>query len=229
MIVMKITIYFFLLLLSFTINSVSATVQKFNFFDLNKQLNIFLKKEYPLNEDSIKIIIHTPLKKNIYCRKPDFSILSNTHNLGLINILLTCSKQHYYLTVEVQSEGEYIVANRKIPRGTRIKESDLKILIGRLDVLPNNTYRKKKDVVNRISLRDFFPLQPITSFMTRPFWLVKVNQQVTVIINGNNFKMSSKAKSLSNGAQNQNIRVKTNSGKIINGIINENGEVIVSP
>jgi len=221
-------IYFFLLFISLTVNSVNATGQKINFFDLTKQLNIFFKKEYSSNRDNINIIVRTPLKKNIYCKKPVFSLLSNVHTLGLIDVLLTCNQKRYYLKVEIQSEGEYIIANRKIPRGTKIKESDLKILIGRLDILPNNTYRKKKDVINRINLRDIFPLQPITSFMTRPFWLVKINQQVTVIINGNNFTIVSKAKSLSNGAENENIRVKTKNGKIINGIINENGEVVAS-
>jgi len=221
-------IYLFLLFTSFTVNSIGTTVQKFNFFDLTRQLNIFLKQQYPSNKDHISIILRTPLKKNISCKKPIFSLLNNFRKLGLIDVLLTCNKQYYYLTVEIQSEGEYIAANRKIPRGTIIKESDLKVLIGRLDKLPNNTFRNKKDVINRVNLRDFLPLQPITSLMTHPFWMVKVNQQVTVIIDGHNFTIFSRAKSLSNGAIHENIRVQTKTGKIINGIINKNGEVIVS-
>lgn len=228
MIIIKMIIYFFLLFTSFTVNSIGTTVQKFNFFDLTRQLNIFLKQQYPSNKDHISIILRTPLKKNISCKKPIFSLLNNFRKLGLIDVLLTCNKQYYYLTVEIQSEGEYIAANRKIPRGTIIKESDLKVLIGRLDKLPNNTFRNKKDVINRVNLRDFLPLQPITSLMTHPFWMVKVNQQVTVIIDGHNFTIFSRAKSLSNGAIHENIRVQTKTGKIINGIINQNGEVIVS-
>lgn len=228
MIIIKMIIYLFLLFTSFTVNSIGTTVQKFNFFDLTRQLNIFLKQQYPSNKDHISIILRTPLKKNISCKKPIFSLLNNFRKLGLIDVLLTCNKQYYYLTVEIQSEGEYIAANRKIPRGTIIKESDLKVLIGRLDKLPNNTFRNKKDVINRVNLRDFLPLQPITSLMTHPFWMVKVNQQVTVIIDGHNFTIFSRAKSLSNGAIHENIRVQTKTGKIINGIINKNGEVIVS-
>nr|WP_254301601.1 flagellar basal body P-ring formation chaperone FlgA [Buchnera aphidicola] len=228
MIIIKMIIYLFLLFTSFTVNSIGTTVQKFNFFDLTQQLNIFLKQQYPSNKDHISIILRTPLKKNISCKKPIFSLLNNFRKLGLIDVLLTCNKQYYYLTVEIQSEGEYIAANRKIPRGTIIKESDLKVLIGRLDKLPNNTFRNKKDVINRVNLRDFLPLQPITSLMTHPFWIIKVNQQVTVIINGHNFTIFSRAKSLSNGAIHENIRVQTKTGKIINGIINQNGEVIVS-
>ncbi|QIQ41921.1 MAG: flagellar basal body P-ring formation protein FlgA [Buchnera aphidicola (Microlophium carnosum)] len=225
---MKMIIYFFLLLISFEVNSVDSRIEKFNFFDLTKELNVFFKKAYPFNKDDISIIVRTPLKKNIYCKKPTFSFLNNFHDLGLTDVLLTCNQKHYYLKVEIQSEGEYIVANRQIPRGTKITETDLKILRGRLDILPNNTCRKKKDVINRINLRDFFPLQPITSSMTRPPWLVTINQKVTIIIISSNFTISDKAKSLSNGAKNQKIRVKTKTGKIISGIINKNGEVIVS-
>lgn len=228
MIIIKVIIYFFLLFASFTVHSISIAAQKFNFFDLTEQLNIFFKKKYPINKDDISIIVRTPLKKKIYCEKPIFSLLSNIRALGVIDILLNCNKQHYYLTVEIQAQGEYIVANRQIPRGTKIQESDLKILTGRLDILPNGTYRKKKDVINRVNLRDFFPLQPITSLMTRPSWLIRFNQEVTIVINGNNFKISSKATSLSNGANNEKIRVKTKTGRIISGIINQNGEVIVS-
>lgn len=217
MILIKITIYFLLFFLSFKVDAISLT----------KELNNFFKKEYPYSKDNIHIIIRTPLKKNTYCKKPIFSILNNFDCLGLIDVLLTCSEQHYYLKVEIQAQGEYIVASRQIPRGTKIQESDLKILIGRLDILPTNTYRKKKDVINRVNLRDIFPLQAITSLMTRPLWLVKVNQQVTIIMKGSNFSISSKATSLGNGVQNDKIRVKTKNGKIITGIINKNGEVIV--
>lgn len=217
MILIKITIYFFLFFLSFKVNSENLT----------KELNSFFEKQYPYKKDDINIITRTPLN-NIYCKKPFFSILNNVNYLGLIDVLLTCTKQHYYLKVEIQVKGEYIVANRKIPRGTKIQESDLKILIGRVDILPSTIYRKKKDVINRINLRDIFPLQAITSLMTRRLWLVQVNQQVTIIVKGNNFSLSSKAKSLSNGAKNDKVRVKIKTGKIITGIVNENGEVIVS-
>jgi len=208
-------------------HSIDLSEKKFNFFDITEQLNAFLKKEH-LYKDDKSIIIRTPLKKNIYCKKSFFSFLGNSDTLGLIDVLLTCDEKHYYLTVEVQSEGEYIVPNRKIPRGTKIQESDLKILRGRLDILPNNIYRKKKDIINKVNLRDLFPFQPITPSMIRPFWIVKLNQKVTIIINGNNFQITSTGKALKNGSENENIRVKTKNGNIINGIINKNGQVIVS-
>ncbi|CAL4326395.1 flagellar basal body P-ring formation chaperone FlgA [Buchnera aphidicola] len=220
MILKKIMLCFFLFFLSFKVNSSSLTDQLSNFF----------KKEYPFEKNSINInvILRTRLKKNIYCKKPFFSVPSNFRYLGLVDVLLTCDKRHYYLQVELQTKGEYIVANRKIPRGTKIQKSDLKILIGRLDILPNNTYLKKEDVINKVTLRDIFPLQPITSFMTRPFWLVHINQNVVIIIHEENFTISSTAISLSNGAENQEIRVKTKNGKILTGIVNKNREVIIS-
>lgn len=217
MILMKIVIYFFLFFLPLKGYSVSLT----------DQLNNFFKKEFSFKRN-INIIIRTPLKKNTYCKKPYFSVLNNFHDLGLTDILVVCGKKHHYLQIELQEKGEYIVANRKIFKGTKIQESDLKVLIGRLDQLPDNTYFNKKDVINRVNIRDIFPLQPITSFMTRPFWLVKFHQQITIIVHGKDFTVFSKAKCLSNGAENDNVRVKTKNGKIITGIVNKNGEVIIS-
>lgn len=217
MILMKIIIYFFLFFFSFKVNAISLT----------DQLNSFFKKEFYFRKN-VNIIIRTPLKKNIFCKKPYFSILNNFHYLGLTDILLVCGKTHHFLKIELQEKGEYIVANRKIPRGTKIQESDLKVLIGRLDKLPDNTYLNKKDVINKVNIRDIFPLQPITSFMTRPFWLVKFNQQITIIICSKYLTVSSQAKSLSNGAENDNVRVKTKTGKIITGIVNKMGQVVIS-
>lgn len=226
---MKIIIYLILLFVLCSVKSFSASIKKSDSFTLTKQIKNFLKKEKFFNEDDINVIIHTPLNKKIqYCSKPVFSLLKHSHTFGLIDLLLTCDKLTYYLTVEIQSKGEYIVASKYIPHGMIIKESDLKILIGRVDKLPNHAYRKKKDVIGRVNIRDFFPLQTITSFMTHPFWLVHINQEVDIIIQGNNFTISAKGKALNNGAKNDKIRVKTSTGKIIHGFVNKKGEVVIS-
>ncbi|AYN24733.1 flagellar basal body P-ring formation chaperone FlgA [Buchnera aphidicola] len=200
---------------------------KANAYSLSDQLNNFFKKEYALKTKNIKTIIHTPLKKKFFCKKPIFSLVNNIHDFGILDILLTCGDQHHYLQVELQAEGEYVIAKKKIPRGTKIREEDLEKIVGRLDTLPRSTYFNKKDVINRVNLRDIFPFQPITSFMTRPFWLVKTNQQVTVKMKGIDFEVVFVGKSLSNGAKKQKIRVQIKNGKVLTGIINENGEVIV--
>ncbi|WP_261979614.1 flagellar basal body P-ring formation chaperone FlgA [Buchnera aphidicola] len=198
-----------------------------NAHNLTEKLNDFFKKTFP-HKKNVTVIIRTPLKKNFFCEKPVFSFPNNLNRLGLTHILLICGKKHHYLKVEFQQKGKYIVANRKIPRGTKITESDLKVEIGQLENLPYNTCIHKKDVINKVNLRDIFPLQPITSFIIRPFWTVRINQSIKIIIRGENFFISSQATSLSNGSENERIRIKTKNGKIITGIVNKNGEVIVS-
>lgn len=198
-----------------------------NAYNLVNQLNDFFKKEYFLKTKKITVIIHTPLKKKLVCEKPLFSLVNNIHDFGLVDVILMCGNQKQYLQVELQVEGEYIIARKKISRGTKISEKDLRSIVGRLDVLPHGTYFNKKNVINRISLRDIFPFQPITSFITRPCWLVKNNQQVIIKFKGVNFEIDSIGKSLNNGNKKEKIRVKIKSGKILTGIINKHGEVVV--
>ncbi|QCI23870.1 flagellar basal body P-ring formation protein FlgA [Buchnera aphidicola (Macrosiphoniella sanborni)] len=227
---MKIIIYFILFVMFFSINSVSSATRQIDSSILTHKIYNFFKKEKffkDFREDSIDILIRTPLKKKIYCEKPILSLVSYIRNSNIVDLMLTCNKKKYYLTVEIQSVGKYIVANKYIPHGTKIQASDLKILTGRLDQLPHHTYRRKKDVIGRVNSRDIFPLQPITTFMIHPVWLVRVNQQVKIIIQGKNFTISSEAKSLNNGSENEMVRVKTNTGKIIQGIVNKKGEVII--
>lgn len=213
---MKIIIYFFAFFFSFKVYS----------NPLSDQLKDFLKNKYSIKKN-VHIIIRNGLKKNTFCKNPHFSVLNNFHSINFIDILLDCENKHHFLKIELQEKGEYIVAKRKIPRGTKIQESDLKIVKGRIDKLPINAYLNKKDVVNRVNLRDIFPLQPITSFITRPFWLVRVNQKITIIIQNKNFLVFSTGTSLTNSAANQKARIKTKNGNIIIGTVNKNGEVIV--
>ncbi|CAL4323391.1 flagellar basal body P-ring formation chaperone FlgA [Buchnera aphidicola] len=216
----KIFFYLFISFLSFQPFNVHA-------WNLVDELNNFFKKEYFLKTRNIKVIIHTPLKKKLICEKPVFSLVNNIHDFGLIDIILMCGSQKQYLQIELQVEGEYIIAKKKISRGTKIAERDLKSIVGRLDVLPRGTYFNKKDVINRVNLRDIFPFQPITSFITRPCWLIKNNQQVTVKLQGKNFEIILIGKSLNHGNRREKIRVKIKSGKILTGIISKRGEVVV--
>ena len=149
------------------------------------------------------------------------------YNFNLFNILYILKQHNQFLKTTSQVIGKYIIANKKILRGTKIKESDLKVVQGRLDKLPNGTYLNKKDVINRVNLRDILPLQPITSFMTRIFWTVTLHQEVTVKVKGNNFEIITTGKSLGNGGVKDKIRVKIKNSNIVTGIINEIGEVIV--
>lgn len=195
--------------------------------DLTNQLIHFFHKEYHIEEKSIKILTYIPFKKNQFCKNPIFSLMDNVHRFGWINLVFICGSENKYLKVKLQVKGKYVIANKKIVRGTKIKESDLKIKMGFLDALPNGTYFNIKDAINRVNNRDIFPFQPITSFITHPLWLIKANQQVTIRINGLNFEIISIGKALDNGSNREIIRVRMNNGKVIKGIVDSNREVII--
>lgn len=211
-------IYFFLFFLPLEVHAIS----------LIDQLNIFFKTEYPKNKNNIDIIIHTPLKKYVSCNKPRFTIINSSNNFSLFNILSMCGTHKQYLKVELHTKREYVISSKKISKGQKIRESDLKSVIGRLDMLPHHVYLKKQDLVNSISACDILPLQPITSFMTRPFWSVNANQQVAVIINGIDFRIITQGKSLNNAFINENVRVKIENGKIVDGVVSKDREVVIN-
>ncbi|WP_367672897.1 flagellar basal body P-ring formation chaperone FlgA [Buchnera aphidicola] len=145
----------------------------------------------------------------------------------MIDVLLTCDNITRHLNIELQVKGKYITANRFIPKGSCIIFSDLKTMTGRIDMLPYQTYFDKKDVINKVNLRDIFPLKPITSFMLRPMWMVTIHQRVNVIIKGVNFKIISHGTALKNASKNQLVPVKIYNNCILSGIVNSNGDVII--
>ncbi|WP_343154024.1 flagellar basal body P-ring formation chaperone FlgA [Buchnera aphidicola] len=216
---MKLVKFFFILLffLSFKVNANNLIAHLREFFQL----------QYSLNTSDFTELIHTPFKIKQIFKKPCFLLKDNLNNFHLFNILYAYKKQHECFDAKVQIKGKYIIAKKKILRGTKIKESDLKVITGRLDKLPHGAYLRKQDVIDRVNLRDILPFQPITSFMTRAFWIIKVNQEVTIKFKGINFEIITTGKALGNGVIDEKVRAQIKNNKIVTGIINKHGEVVV--
>lgn len=216
MIFAKIIVYF-LFFLSFKVNS---TI-------FSDHIGCDFKKGYLVNKSNTNKITFTSLKDNILYNPARFLLFNNAFNLKDTHLEIN-DLIHHPLQKKMPIKVKYITVNKIIPRGTKIYASDLKVVLGCSNNLPYNTYYNKKEIINRISLRDIYPLQPITPFMIQPFWLIKVNQPVVLIIKGIYFKIISQGKSLKNAIINDIISVKTDAGTILTGIVNERGEVIVN-
>lgn len=216
---MKLAKIFFILLFNFAYET--------NANDLISHLNIFFKREYSFNINNFRIIMDNSFTRKQICKKSSFLLSHNFYHFGLFDILYICGKQHEHLKIKLEAIGKYVVANKKIIRGTKINKSDLIRITGRLDKLPNGTYLEKKDVINRINVRDILPFQPITSFITHKFWIIKINQKVTIKFKGVNFEIITIGRALENGSIKEKIRVQIENGKVVSGVINEIGEIVV--
>ncbi|MBT9431200.1 flagellar basal body P-ring formation protein FlgA [Candidatus Sodalis endolongispinus] len=118
----------------------------------------------------------------------------------------------------------YLVAARPIAARQTLSDADIDWRTGRLDLPP---LRDRDAVTGSVSERVIGSGQPLTAALLRRAWLIHSGQRVTVIAGGDGFALHSLGKALGNGAANDTIRVKMDSGQQVSGTVTTAGQVRV--
>ena len=215
---------FFLLGLGMATMSASAA-------DLTAQLNQFFKARYGetgQGADTLSVVVKTPQTQWPTCEAPQFTLPGNSRMWGNMSVAANCDQNRRYLQVQVQVEGDYLVAARQVVRGTALTADDLKVVHGRLDTLPARTVINAADVTDGIALRDIIPGQPLTMMMVRQPWRVKAGDNVNVIASGDGFNVASEGRAMNNATAAQLVRVRMNSGQIVSGKVGPDGNILIT-
>ena len=168
------------------------------------------------------------LKPELNCDAPRLTILNKNKQWGNLTISAKCENSTKYIQVYVAVTGSYVVANQSIGAGALMTEQMLKMQPGRLDKLPPNIILNKSEVLNHIALRNIDNGEPIKNSMLQKNWYVKAGQTVKVIVNGEGYSITSNGKTLSNGALGELINVKLNTGNVVEGVVSEDGIIILN-
>ena len=196
--------------------------------DLGAQLNQFFKTRDPLHAAGMNVVVRTPEKQWPTCSAPQLSLPGNSRLWGNMSVAATCDRERRFLQVEVQVTGDYVVANRQIPRGSALTADDIQIKQGRLDTLPARTVLDPQQITEAVSVRDILPDQPVTLSMVRQAWRVKAGQPVLVIAQGDGFNVSSEGRALNNATAMQRVRVRMENGQIVSGSVNADGNILIT-
>ena len=199
--------------------------------DLTAQLNQFFKSRYGetgQNADTLSVVVKTPQSQWPDCAAPQFSLPGNSRMWGNMSVAANCGQNRRYLQVQVQVEGDYLVAARQVVRGTALTADDLKVVHGRLDTLPARAVINMADVADAVALRDIVPGQPLTMMMVRQPWRVKAGDNVNVIASGDGFNVASEGRAMNNATAAQPVRVRMNSGQIVSGKVGSDGNILIS-
>ncbi|WP_168393338.1 flagellar basal body P-ring formation chaperone FlgA [Erwinia amylovora] len=216
------------LLLAALLSLLSATASA---GDLTAQLSQFFESRYQQNgasTDNLKVVVKTAKSMWPACENPQFLLPANSRMWGYISVAANCEQNRRYIQVQLQVTGSYLVANRQLSQGEAISASDVRIEHGRLDALPARTLLNSDDATGAIVLRAIMPGQPVTMMMMRQPWRVKAGQAVTVYASGEGFTIHSEGKAMDNAAAMQSVRVRMNSGQIVTGKIDADGNILIS-
>ena len=205
-----------------------------NFQTLRTQAGAWLEslamKTYPDSQARVRI---GPVDERLNlpaCPEPRFFLPQGGRTWGNGSLGARCEgavKWSLYLTFESRLRGPSLVAARPIPARTVPGPGDLELRL--LD------YQQDPDKY----LREFPPgsklLRPLATgqallldALDRPD-VIRAGQKVQIRVTGSGFNVSQEGTALSGAAPGDTIKVKTASGRIVQGIATREGHVAVSP
>ncbi len=205
-----------------------ALAQPSHAADLTAQLTQFFKARDPQHAAGMTVVIRTPQQQWPNCDNPELQLPGNSRQWGNISIAANCEQNRRFLQVQVQVNGEYLVANRQLMRGSTLSADDFRLASGRLDELPARALVDSSGVIDAIALRDIPPGQPVTASMVRQPWRVKAGQNVMVVASGNGFNASSEGRALNNASTAQMVRVRMGNGQVVSGRVDADGNILIT-
>ncbi|MTH46560.1 flagellar basal body P-ring formation chaperone FlgA [Intestinirhabdus alba] len=195
---------------------------------LQAQLDELFARRLAGVSDEVTVTVRSAPNLLPRCERPELSVTDGTKRWGNISVLARCANEKRYLQVNVQATGRYVVATASVARGARLGAENVALKRGRLDQLPPRTALDIAQIQDAISLRDLAPGQPVQLTLLRQAWRVKAGQRVQVVAGGEGFRINAEGQALNNAAVAQSARVRMQSGHIVSGTVDADGNILIN-
>ncbi|WP_334325497.1 flagellar basal body P-ring formation chaperone FlgA [Gilliamella apicola] len=192
---------------------------------LSKQIKDLIAQQFSHNLETITIGYTNNIPK-LSCDTPTLSLLNKNKPWGNMTIGVQCDNKKSFIQIYVAVSGHYLIAKQPITAGSVITEDLIDLKSGWLDKLPSSVILNKSDVLNYIATRNINQNETIKMAMLQKNWLVKAGQIVKVIIDDEDYQVTTNGKALNNAILDDKISIKLNSGNIIEGILTNQGVII---
>lgn len=159
------------------------------------------------------------------CSAPHFVLPARKKSGGHLSVRMMCGKDRYFIPVEIRITGRYIAAARAIQAGHQIGPSDIAWRDGRIDTLMATPLFDAERIIGAVSQRPIGSGQAIGERMLRRPWAVTSGQLVEVAVGGDGFRVTSQGKVMNNAAVGDKVRVRMDSGLLVEGNVIAEGKV----
>ena len=132
-----------------------------------------------------------------------------------------------YLPVTVTVMAPTVVSTKPLQKGQVLTRADVGIQLIDVTQFPVGVVADIEQVLGKTLNGSMAPGQPVRSDMLRSPLLIKSGQTVRLIAQNGAFQVGSEGKALGNAVSGQMVSVRTASGKVVNGVVKEDGSVEV--
>ena len=149
---------------------------------------------------------------------------------GTANVGLRCLKPEnwtVYIPVTVKVTGDVVVTALPVRRGQVLGPEDVRLERADLTQLPTDVLTDPQRAVGRSANVAFPAGLTLREDMLRTPFAVTAGQRVRILFQGAGFTVSSEGRALSSAGVGEPIQVRAASGKLMSGVVQEAGVVLV--
>jgi flagella basal body P-ring formation protein FlgA len=149
---------------------------------------------------------------------------------GTANVGLRCLKPEswtVYISVTVKVTGEVVVTAAPVRRGQVLSPEDVRLERTDLTQLPVDVITELQRAVGKSANAAFPAGFTLREDMLRAPLAVTAGQRVRILFQGEGFTVSSEGRALGNASVGEPVQVRAASGKLMSGVVQEAGVVLV--
>lgn len=154
------------------------------------------------------------------CGRIEPFLPAGTRAWGRINVGMRCregASWTVFVPVTVRVFGTALAANKSLMFGATPADNDVEPLESELSREPGTPVSDLKQVEGRVLARALFPGQILRMEHFRVAPAIAQGDQVKLVVKGQGFTISADGEALAQALDGQNIRVKTETGRIVSG------------
>ena len=169
---------------------------------------------------------HTP------CQVLEVVLPSGQIRSGRLQLPVRCRSPRPWMIqvpVEINHLVPYLASARTLPAGQVLSTSDVILRESEPSHLPIDVLTDPAQAVGSTLVATLGSDRPLRASFLRVTPVVQQGQQVRVIARGTGFSVSDEGRAMSNAGAGQMVQVRLSSGRIVTGIVRDDGQVELGP
>ncbi|WP_416051535.1 flagellar basal body P-ring formation chaperone FlgA [Cupriavidus basilensis] len=163
------------------------------------------------------------------CPLPEPFLPPGASPWGRVSVGVRCAGERpwtRYVQARVSVVADYYVAGRNLMPGEPIDAADMEVRQGDLASLPRAVVTDPAQVTGAVAANRIAMGSPMRMDLLKKAIAVRQGQNVTVLVEGDSFQLSSEGKVMAEAAVGNNVQVRLKSGQVVNALV-RNGDTVV--